>query len=152
MGANILCSLRATLCPDSTGMALGEQWESSLNPAAPMPGASTSSGITGDQIPSLPQILKVLLMRFKIKRHCQEHLVPPRRHCWGRLAQPVLHSSAQRTNLAVSLSSLLTHAFLGRTDAKQNPFTRVTREQHLEGLEGRVSAWCSFFFKRWHQR
>lgn len=104
MGANILCSLRATPCPDSTGMALGEQRESSLNPAAPTPGASTGSGITGDQIPSLPQILKVPLMRFKIKRHCREHLVPPRRRCRGRLAQPVPCSSAQGTNLAVSLS------------------------------------------------
>lgn len=101
MGVNILLSVRATLCPDSTGMVLGEEWGSSLNPAAPI---STSSGITGDQIHSLPQILKVLLMRFKIKRHCQEHLVPPGRHCWGWLAQPVLHSSAQGTNLAVSLS------------------------------------------------
>lgn len=103
MGVNILLSVRATLCPDSTGMALGEQWESSLDLAAPMPGVSTSSGITGDQIPSLLQMLKVLLMRFKIKRHCQEHLVPPGRHCWDWLAQSVLHSSAQGTNLAVSL-------------------------------------------------
>lgn len=133
---------------DGSGRAVGIQPESSC----PHAWGQYQLGITGDQIPSLPQILKVLLMRFKIKRHCQEHLVPPRRHCWGRLAQPVPRSSAQRTNLAVSLSSLLTHAFLGRTDAKQNPFTRVTREQHLEGLEGRVSAWCSFFFKRWHQR
>lgn len=85
---------------DGSGRGVGIQPESSC----PHAGVSTSSGITAAQIPSLPQILQVLLMRFKIKRHCQEHLVPPGRHCWGWLAQPVLHSSAQGTNLAVSLS------------------------------------------------
>lgn len=77
-----------------------------------------------DQIPSLPQILKVLLMRFNIKRHCQEHLVPPREALLGLAgtASAAFLSSGDKFS-CIPLSSLLTHTFLGRTEAKQNAFT-----------------------------
>lgn len=83
-----------------------------------MPGVSTGSGITGDQIPSLPQILKVPLMRFKIKKDTVKNIVS----LPGGTASAAFLSSGDKFS-CIPLSSLLTHALLGRTDAKQNAFT-----------------------------
>lgn len=69
---------------------------------------------------------KVLLTSFKKKTRLHavpgreaEHLVPRRNRRWDSLAQPARRFAA---DLAVSLSSRLTHALLGRTDAKAKCF------------------------------